>query len=451
MQVEDLEEQDLIDDDDEEEDGDEKRTIYFTQLTIAEELENFVQWDMHGVGLFSYLVMMGVERGQYSTNVLNPLYLFNANRIYLQTMLLSPIPSYARVAKDFSRQLLENIREKIKLAPENMQEEIERSMIGKKLITSRFDDVKSKFSSNTTHTTVYFEYIQSLVNFVASCPDDAERSDGFSILQLLIDKFDDDGRFEILRRTIAVCPFRSIAGLLLLRLKDEIRLEYDSVLKRINAKVLNEYQPLRPLPIEQANVQFQVPEILPPSVTMDKDTIRLLQLYAKESPLFLQKGKSIELLLELLEKNMWHADEPIADEDVDLIMYGLNLYYFLLLRDNQPNITGVMDSSFRDKMETKVLAPLQESMDTFLEELNVEQSQSGDDIDTDELDLSDIEEDDSMDEIEREAIRELRKEIEEKQKQKKKELFKHMPAQDRIQLRLRLLMLSDVIERINNL
>jgi hypothetical protein len=304
--------------------------------------------------------------------------------------------------------------------------------------------------------TVYFDFVQALVNFVASCPDDAERTDGFSVLQLFIDKFDDDGRFEILRRTITACPFRSIAGLLLHRLKEEIRLEYDSLLKRINAKINpnSPYQPLKAPPIEQANENFQVLDSLPPSVTMDTETIRLLKVYAKESPSFLQKKKSLELLFEVLEKNLWQDSEPISEEDVDLILYGLNLYYFLLLRDNKPNITGVMDDDFTEKMQDKIITPIRRSTDLFLEELNVEeksnrndQNEEDEDVDTDELNLSDVEEDEDMDELEREAIRELKLEIQEK----KKKIFKFLPQQDRRQLQLRLFMLNNVIERINKL
>jgi hypothetical protein len=95
---------------------------------------------MNSVGLFSFLVKIGVEKGQYSMQQLNPLYLFNINRIYIQSLILSPIPSYACVAKDFARMLLEKISNKISLKQENIQEEFERTL-SKKQTKTRIDDV----------------------------------------------------------------------------------------------------------------------------------------------------------------------------------------------------------------------------------------------------------------------------------------------------------------------
>lgn len=338
--------------------------------------------------------------------------------------------------------------------------------------------LKKPTSDVKTDIEIYFAFSQALINFMASCPDDAERSDAYHILNSYISKFFDDGRFAILANTLKTCPYPTLLGLVLHRLKEEIRMEYDSFLSKINRQLnpTAPYKPLLPPHLQEHSnsdtTTTSVPIVTPahpPLVTMDAETLRQLRIMAKNSHLL--TNRSIELLLEVLPK---YVDEPDMDT-ADVLLHGLNLYYFLLLRDSQANVTQIMQKEMQSKFKDSILDPLTVAISKMMQHVDKAQVKAAQqptiteklkqELATKVVQPSSEEEqanDDQVDEeidkfIENMTEEELDKFLKEEEDesddddeqtmQVMNELKKHTPVQRNI-LQLRLVMLQEVLHRI---
>ncbi|KAL0485145.1 hypothetical protein AKO1_004335 [Acrasis kona] len=402
-----------------------------------------------GLAIFSHLVNIGVESERYDhTCALDPVHNLLLNRTYICNMLQSPIPCYSKIAKDQLYILLDRVPSgSMILQSENKQKDfLVSTSKNESGVKTRLDEIRGKvdhlFKINVLVD--HFNLAQSLLNFVASCPDDTQRNDAFNVMNMYIDKFNDDGRFEILRNVIITCPFKSITGLLVLRLKDELRLEYDSVLNYIKNKKINVERPYQP---GQPNSVIPSERVVP-QVQMDAKTVSQIKIHVQDSKAFLQKGRCCSFVLEVILKNLWTVSEPVSEEDVDLIMHCLNVIYFLLLRDGHVNATGVMESSFLDNLKNKVLTPIRISVDDLLQELtSTEKTSEEDDVDTDDLNLSDLEEDEDMDEFDRQAVAELRERI----INKKNRVFFQVSQEEKQKIKLRLYVLLDMLDDLDKL
>jgi hypothetical protein len=382
----------------------------------------------------------------YSYGLFTHAYLFQKCQPYIESMLQSSIPSLSITSKSLCKYFFNTLRNY------SLEMNLEQR-------------------TNLADVEKYFNFMQSFINFMAACPDNKERTDAFNLLNEFISKFQDDARYELLVHTLRTCPYPSLLGLMMHRLKEEIRLEYDSMLNEINRGINlnNPYKPEQPLPVDEANKILhsnpvssdQVPA-QPPMVEMDNETIRMLRLMGKNSRAFLQKDKVLNLLLEVLPK---YVRDPDVDS-LDVVLHGLNLIYFLLLRDAKANISGIMDGEMSLNIQSKIIEPLKDTVQIAQEKLEKEINKSQDkmldedeeeDVDTDDLDIDAIldEDDPDLTEEDRQMLRELQQEKQEKEKQQsdldKKLNFVVLPQQEKIQLRLRFFMVKDVLASIDTI
>lgn len=170
------------------------------ELSDDEELENdqkevanFVQWNKDGVGLFAYLVLVKhIEEDEYERGVYSNVYIFKLCKPYIEKMvqgyasLTTPI-----IAKDFAKELLLSIPS---------------------------SSIHLKKRETPIKTTEYVDlsfwllFMQVMINFMAGCPDDKQRTDAWYMLMEYVSKFDDEGRFELLSSTLRTCPYDSFVS-----------------------------------------------------------------------------------------------------------------------------------------------------------------------------------------------------------------------------------------------
>jgi hypothetical protein len=172
---------------------------------------------------------------------------------------------------------------------------------------------------------------------MATCPIDKDRTEAFHLLDDYFSKFDDSGKFQLLEHTLKTCPFESFTGLMIHKLKDEIRFEYDAYLVKINHKLNT-----------TTDKPFQSNQ--PPVVKMEKETILQLEMMTKTST-FLRK-EAIQLLIEVFKK---YPDPNVNTSD--LLLEGFNLIYWLLLRDSHANITGIRNKEIVTELKA-IIDPL---------------------------------------------------------------------------------------------
>jgi len=312
----------------------------------VDEINNFVQWDYLGIGCLVYLLCVKkIENWFLGPKSLSHVFLFKMCKPFIEKLVECGIPSLCLLGKSLAKYML-------------------------KFIPNYGFAMKIIKGSEETTTGgdlhEYFAFAQALINFMASCPDDKERSDAYNMLNDYISKFTDEGRFELLATCLKMCPYASLFGLIVHRLKEEIRLEYDSYLTRIN-RLLNPakpYNPLQPPTVQQQVAPSPTSVVIPPMVQMDKETITQLKLMSNSS--FFLNGKTLELLLEILPR---FVDEPALDT-ADAILHSLNLYYFLLLRDNEANVTGIMNQKLLKQFKVKIFEPLNEKLTVYLKKID---------------------------------------------------------------------------------
>jgi hypothetical protein len=413
--------------------------------SLQDEINNFVTWDFLGIGIFAYLLFVkGKEREQYAFGLFTFPHLFHICKPYIERMLQSSIPSICITAKLICQYFFD-------------------------ILPNYSLDIHWKSKTQMAELEDYFQFMQSLINFIASCPDNKERTDVFRILNDFISKFPDKMRYELLMHTIQSCPYPSLLCLIIDRLKEEIRLEYDSMLKAINRQLnpTKPYKPLQPPPIIEANklvgtAQIDTSVSKLPIVQMDAETIRMLRTMAKNSEAFLQRDKVINLLVEMIPKYSKAFDDT---ENVDLTLQILNLIYFLILRDYQANILGIMDNKWREKLNTSIIQPLKSKLGLYLEaierDIGTSQMEDADEeIDIDDIDMDEVlsEPEHGLTDEEIQILLELKAERKKQEGNILKDTTKNnlpslprLPHQEKIQLQLKLFILKDIICQIESL
>ncbi|EFC46204.1 predicted protein [Naegleria gruberi] len=400
-----------------------------------EDIKNFVFWDNRGLGIFIYLLLdKAIERKHYSLFILSDLYIFIMCKYYTEIMLQSGMAGFATAALSILRKLFENNIKK-------------KGSLVIKLGVPEYDLAS------------YFDLAQSLISFMTVCPNNNLRTMAYKVFQDFITRFNDEDRFNILYHIMNKCPYPYLVAIILDRLKEEIILEYNAVFQRIDKKKietlreLNEYNPIEPPKLEEVNeflknnkanseTQNYFSKFAPntaPKINYDSETVRDIRLFAKDSKAFLVPHKIPNLIIELLEK---YVEDPFDSDNIQVILRALNLYYFLLLRDSEPNVTGVLDSEIVSKMEEKVLNKLNsacEKLTKVIQEHNAMQlgDEEEEDLDYDEL-MDEFESEFTPEEIQ--ALQELKSQ--EKEKSKIKEQSSH---------ELDLHLLNEVLTRIHDI
>jgi hypothetical protein len=177
------------------------------------------------------------------------------------------------------------------------------------------------------------------------------------------------------------------------RLKEEIRSEYDAMLVKINRK-LNQHSPYQPIqPFTTTTMEISSL----PIVTMDKETILQLNLMSKQSE-FLKKE-----IVETIMKEIFQKYQVINVDTSDLLLQAFNFYYWLLLRDYHPNLTGIRNN--HKEMKENFILPL-------LNKIEMEIQKMKEDEITEEEIQKYLKEDSSDDEITEEEIQKYMKEEE---------------------------------------
>nr|CAG4708803.1 unnamed protein product [Naegleria fowleri] len=399
-----------------------------------EELKNFIPWEPRGIAVFLYLLFVKkLERKYYGIFILSDLYLFVMSKYYVELMLQSGIASFGRIGLYILRYLFENhVKKKGSLHIKDHVHEY---------------DIAS-----------YFDLPQSLVSFMTMRPDNKLRTFAYNIFQDFITRFEDEDRFNLLYHMLNKCPYPYMVAIILDRMKEEIILEYNAMFQLIGKESLervkqqNAYKPSQPPKLEEVNEflknktttnsESYFSQFVPnnaPKLSYDQKTINIIRLHAKDSKAFLVPHKIPNLIIELLEK---YVEKPFEGDNIQVILRALNLYYFLLLRDGEPNVTGIMDTEIVSKMEDKILRKLSEKKQEF-ENLIKEQvklpkqdMEDEEDIDYDDL-LDEFEHEFTPEEIE--ALQELN--AKHKEQIKIKEQTSH---------ELDVYLLSEVLDRINN-
>lgn len=110
---------------------------------------------------------------------------------------------------------------------------------------------------------------------------------------------------------------------------------------------------------------------------MDKETVEQLRLMSKQSMLL--NDKIIKLLIDVLKKY-----EYPSLENSGVLLHGLNLYYYLLLRDVQPNITGIASKQLLKEFKDGIVDPLLKNTKTILQRFDEIQKEEEDEEITEE-------------------------------------------------------------------
>ncbi|KAG2381765.1 hypothetical protein C9374_006149 [Naegleria lovaniensis] len=317
-----------------------------------EDLKNFIPWDPRGIAIFLYLLFVKkLERKYYGILISSDLYLFIMTKYYVELMLQSGIASFGRTGLYILQYLFEHhVKKKGSLFMKDHVHEYDMAS--------------------------YFDLSQSLVSFITMCPDNKLRTFAYNIFQSFISRFEDEDRFNLLYHILNKCPYPYMVAVVLDRMKEEIILEYNALFQLIGTENLervkqqNTYKPSQPPKLEEVNeflkkksennTENYFSQFVPtnaPKLNYDQKIMNLIRLHAKDSKAFLVPHKVPNLIIELLEK---YVEKPFEGDNIQVILRALNLYYFLLLRDGEPNVTGIMDTEIVSKMEDKILRKLRE-------------------------------------------------------------------------------------------
>lgn len=171
------------DDDDDIDTGDEQDFRH-----VREEISQFVQWNQFGVGVFAFLLLVhGIERNAYEYAILSNVFLFRLCKPYMEYMMQSNVPYLSLTGKQLSEHMMQRLP--------NYSLRLRETDLPMR------PDTRDKTLEN------YFLFMQAVINFMASCPDNEQRTEAYHLLNEYISKFYDDGRFELLRHSIRTCPY----------------------------------------------------------------------------------------------------------------------------------------------------------------------------------------------------------------------------------------------------
>lgn len=324
-------------------------------------------WNEYGIGsLLFVLFVEHIESNEFIVKGLfDPYYYFMHCSGYITELLKSQTAQFAFIGLYLSIHLLKEI-----------------PSMSLQIITN------DPFSSIEFH----FKFTTSLVNFMASCPEHEPRTKAFEVLNDYINKFNDEGRMKLLQSTISECPFPSLLGLLLSRLKDEICKEYNALLNRIghplgsytikNESIQSQTQSQSQTQTQTATIQEELStqtiftlntstvlnttptssksstalKTIPPVVNMKPETIEQLQL-RKENIIYVNSN-ALSLICTSISKFITN----LSEDSVDVLLHGLNTYYFLLLRDSDANLSKIRTKKSVQEWNETVLHPLKESI-----------------------------------------------------------------------------------------
>lgn len=291
-----------------------------------EEIDSFVPWNFIGIGIFIYLVFIKkIEIESFQFHVYSNAFLFILFRPYIQTLLSSNLNL---MGKDIARDVL------------------------KKINNGSIQNI-----DHSIH--LYFDFIQILINFMVTVPNDKERTDAFNILNEFFSKFENSSRYELLKHTLKTCPFESFTGLMLHKMKEEIRTEYDAYLIKLSHKI-NPNSPYQPI---QPNQKENEKSLTPPLVSMEKETILQLNLMSKNS--FFLRKESLFLVFETIKRFF----EPNVNS-ADLLLEAFNLIYWIILRDFNANVTGIRDKDIIKELKDVIIIPLQSKIEESLKSID---------------------------------------------------------------------------------
>src|SRR5690606_30717013 len=124
-------------------------------------------------------------------------------------------------------------------------------------------------------------------------------------------------------------------------------------------------------------------------------------------------------------------ENPSLDNS-GVLLHGLNLYYYLLLRDSQPNLTGIASKSLLKDFKEQVLDPLMKSTKTILKRF--------DEIQKEETKEEEI--------TEEELKKYMEMETDEEEEMDEKEIEEEQQHTDKIKLTL--WMVYDILQRIES-
>ncbi|KAL6069518.1 VWFA domain-containing protein, variant 2 [Balamuthia mandrillaris] len=296
------------------------RSIPSLEVNADEEHED-AQRLLVGIACYFYINLEQQRWAEDSPfwNVLSPLYRYCLLVPSISLMLKDPAPLIAEKGLIMMRHMLNALTEEKRearktghLAPNG------REGVASQPIVSVDPSQEANIMTFGVSMKTFVLFAQNLIMFMTNCGKLERRQEAFLHLNTFLSLFEEEERYRLLGDLLRTCPYPSIKGLLIHRLKQET---------------------IRAWPKDEEHQQQR----------------------KKVSPFSSPK------LLDLFPFFMHFSGESNLLQDFDVWMNALNYYRFLLLRDRpkqkeedspQQQNVGVWEPQFRQAVEADLLEPL---------------------------------------------------------------------------------------------
>lgn len=198
-------------------------------------------WSMVGLTMFAQAVMdpfqslnSEEEKPNFLSSVYSPGHIYDMFSIYLTSM-LQMSPQIPEEGLSMANQLAQitssgpHARALIKYLPHSLHFQnsstvpVDIQILEEMKRCPAASDIRAMGIISASSSDA-LQLLQSLINSIASCPDNKRRIEGYMALKSMLMMFEERSRLAILRKLIDDCPFSSLTGLLVDIVRDNCQL-----------------------------------------------------------------------------------------------------------------------------------------------------------------------------------------------------------------------------------